>query len=145
MDASFKRQDKGLGPIIDQSQATNSSVEEPELKYKNLTDYPYSRRYKQLFHQYEFVAKQKRIRKPRQMNETEENTEPVVCYYSRIELSIYFNQTAEINKQRRFVWFDTYNYRNKQYFIFRDNLDSFAVFDRQMNLRHLIKSQDLVE
>ena len=50
--------------------------------------------------------------------------------YSRVELSIYFNQTAEINRQRQFIWFETYLYRNKQYFIFRDTLDCFSVFDR---------------
>ena len=144
MDATFKRLEKGLGPIAEPTSANGTTEAEIEIQYKDMTDYPYSRRYKQLFHQYSFVPKTKRIRKPRQVEESEDQ-EAELSHYSRVELSIYFNQTAEINKQRKFIWFETYQYRNKQYFIFRDTLDCFSVFDRQMNMRHLIKTQDLAD
>jgi hypothetical protein len=72
MDATFKRLEKGLGPITEPTSANGTAETEIEIQYKDMTDYPYSKRYKQLFHQYSFVPKTKRISKPRQVDEFED-------------------------------------------------------------------------
>ena len=93
------------------------------------------------------MPKYKKIKKKQKGEDTDEEEEtkdPLkdMKAYSRTELSIYFNQTVEINKDRKFIWFDTYLYKNRQYFIFMDNLDSFSIIDRQMNLKSLIKTRE---
>ena len=157
MEKEIKQSEKmGMGPVLANSElnvrnnATEASDNETatvsEFKpLQQLADFTYSKRYKQLFHQYQYVPKYKKLKKSSKPGSGGRATDVEVQdvkAYSRTEISIYFNQTAEINKQRKFIWFDTYIYRNKQYFVFQDNLDSFTVIDRKMEFKNLIKTRE---
>lgn len=109
-----------------------------------LVDYPYSKKYKQMLHQYEYAPKypssgKKSKRKNKQQSldqkaETLDPTEPEKAYI-KLDLNNYFDMDNFVNQKRRFLQFQSYQTKSQQYFVILDNLDSFTILNRDLSLK----------
>ena len=115
----------------------------------DLVDYQYSKKYKQMLHQYEYTPKypnavdeKKKARQAKAKGETVEKSDPTEPKkaYTKVNLFEYFTVTSEVNQRLSFRQFTSYQAKSTCYFVVLDSYDRFTVLNRDLTFRSMIKS-----
>ena len=104
---------------ISQAQKNNTVLldEEGNERLMDLVDYQYSKKYKQLLHQYEYTPKypnavdeKKKARQAKAKGETVEKSDPTEPKkaYTKVNLFEYFTVNSEVNQRLSFRQFTSY-------------------------------------